>query len=310
MNREYKENSDYNLNESFNVDFTKIKFNRVKSNDVITKETKLVNLEVSNNRNYNTNIGFAHNGGKRKGSFAIYLEPWHADIFDFIDLRKNHGKEEMRARDLFLALWVPDLFMKRVEEDGDWTLFSPDEAPGLSDVYDSPDDKKFTILYESYEQQGLGRQTIKARKLMDSILTAQIETGTPYMLYKDSCNYKSNQKNVGIIRSSNLCLAEDTPITVIIDNKEQVIDIKTAVELFNKKENILVKSFNIESNSIEFNKILNGSLMSEEAEVLEITDVDTNTTLICTPEHKIFTLNRGYVMAKDLVEDDTLKIIQ
>ena len=156
-------------------------------------------------KTYNEVARWINQGGKRKGSFAIYLEPWHADIFEFIDLRKNHGKEEMRARDLFLAMWTPDLFMKRVEEDGDWTLFSPDEAPGLSDVYDSPEAKNFTSLYESYEQQGLGRKVVKARKLMDAILTAQIETGTPYMLYKDPANYKSNQKNLGTIKSSNLC---------------------------------------------------------------------------------------------------------
>ncbi len=156
-------------------------------------------------KTYNEVARWINQGGKRKGSFAVYLEPWHADVLDFIELRKNHGKEELRARDLFLALWTPDLFMKRVEEDGDWTLFSPDEAPGLSDVYDTPEEKKFTELYESYEQQGIGRQTIKARKLMDAILTAQIETGVPYMLYKDAANYKSNQKNLGTIKSSNLC---------------------------------------------------------------------------------------------------------
>jgi ribonucleoside-diphosphate reductase alpha chain len=156
-------------------------------------------------KTYNEVARWINQGGKRKGSFAIYLEPWHADVMEFIDLRKNHGKEEMRARDLFLAMWTPDLFMKRVEEDGDWTLFSPDEAPGLSDAYDSPEEKTFTMLYESYEQQGLGRKVMKARKLMDAILTAQIETGTPYMLYKDPANYKSNQKNLGTIKSSNLC---------------------------------------------------------------------------------------------------------
>jgi ribonucleoside-diphosphate reductase alpha chain len=156
-------------------------------------------------KTYNEVARWINQGGKRKGSFAIYLEPWHADVFEFIDLRKNHGKEEMRARDLFLAMWTPDLFMQRVEQDGDWSLFSPDEAPGLSDAYDSPEDKAFTRLYESYEQQGLARKTVKARKLMDAILTAQIETGTPYMLYKDPANYKSNQKNLGTIKSSNLC---------------------------------------------------------------------------------------------------------
>ena len=156
-------------------------------------------------KTYNEVARWINQGGKRKGSFAIYLEPWHADVMEFIDLRKNHGKEEMRARDLFLAMWTPDLFMQRVEQDGDWTLFSPDEAPGLSDVYDTPEEKTFTTLYESYEQQGVGRKVVKARKLMDAILTAQIETGTPYMLYKDPANYKSNQKNLGTIKSSNLC---------------------------------------------------------------------------------------------------------
>lgn len=156
-------------------------------------------------KTYNEVARWINQGGKRKGSFAVYLEPWHADVFEFIDLRKNHGKEEMRARDLFLAMWTPDLFMERVQEDGDWTLFSPDEAPGLSDVFDSPTSKDFTKLYEKYESEGKGRRVLKARKLMDAILTAQIETGTPYMLYKDPANYKSNQQNLGTIKSSNLC---------------------------------------------------------------------------------------------------------
>jgi len=158
-------------------------------------------------KTYNEVARWINQGGKRKGSFAIYLEPWHADVFEFIDLRKNHGKEELRARDLFLAMWTPNLFMKRVEEDGDWSLFSPDEAPGLSDAYDDPFSftQEFTQLYERYEKEGRARKVVKARKLMDAILTAQIETGTPYMLYKDAANYKSNQKNLGTIKSSNLC---------------------------------------------------------------------------------------------------------
>ncbi len=140
-------------------------------------------------------------GGKRKGSFAIYMEPWHADVFDFLDLRKNTGKEEMRARDLFYAMWIPDLFMKRVEEDGEWTLMCPNECPHLFDTYGDEFDK----LYTGYEKVGKGRKTIKARELWEKILEAQIETGNPYMLYKDSANRKSNQKNLGTIRSSNLC---------------------------------------------------------------------------------------------------------
>ena len=140
-------------------------------------------------------------GGKRKGSFAIYVEPWHADIFDFLDLKKNHGKEEQRARDLFYALWIPDLFMKRVEENGDWTLMCPNECPGLSEAYG----KKFEKLYNKYESEGKGRKKIKAQELWFKILESQIETGTPYMLYKDAANEKSNQKNLGTIKSSNLC---------------------------------------------------------------------------------------------------------
>ena len=140
-------------------------------------------------------------GGKRKGSFAIYLEPWHADIFDFLDLRKNHGKEERRARDLFFALWTNDLFMQRVEDDVDWTLMCPSECPGLSDTYG----EDFKNLYEKYEREGKGRKTIKAQELWFAILESQVETGTPYMLYKDACNEKSNQKNLGTIKSSNLC---------------------------------------------------------------------------------------------------------
>ena len=140
-------------------------------------------------------------GGKRKGSFAIYLEPWHADVFDFLQLRKNHGKEELRARDLFFALWTPDLFMKRVEANDSWSLFCPHECPGLSDAYGD----EFEALYEKYEREGRARKTIQAQELWLEILESQTETGTPYMLFKDAANKKSNQKNLGTIKSSNLC---------------------------------------------------------------------------------------------------------
>ena len=140
-------------------------------------------------------------GGKRKGSFAMYIEPWHADVFDFLDLKKNHGKEEQRARDLFYALWIPDLFMKRVKENGEWTLMCPHECPGLSDTHSA----EFEALYTKYEREGKGRKTIQAQDLWFKILESQIETGTPYMLYKDAANSKSNQQNLGTIKSSNLC---------------------------------------------------------------------------------------------------------
>ena len=140
-------------------------------------------------------------GGKRNGSFAIYLEPWHGDIEVFIQMRKNHGDEELKARDLFYALWIPDLFMERVKSDAEWTLMCPDECPGLSDVFG----EEFKILYETYEKEGRGKKIMKARKLWFQILDAQMETGTPYLCYKDAANRKTNQKNIGIIKSSNLC---------------------------------------------------------------------------------------------------------
>lgn len=153
-------------------------------------------------RVFNNTARYVDQGGnKRPGAFAIYLEPWHADVFEFLDLRKNHGKEENRARDLFLALWIPDLFMKRVEKNGEWTLMCPNECPGLADVYGD----EFEALYEKYEKEGKGRKTMKAQKLWYAILEAQTETGNPFMLYKDHANRKSNQKNLGTIRSSNLC---------------------------------------------------------------------------------------------------------
>lgn len=153
-------------------------------------------------RAYDATARYVDQGGnKRPGAFAIYLEPWHADIFDFLDLRKNHGKEEVRARDLFYALWISDLFMKRVESDGDWTLMCPAECPGLADVHS----EEFEKLYESYERAGKGRKTIKAQKLWFAILEAQTETGGPFMLYKDAANRKSNQQHLGTIKSSNLC---------------------------------------------------------------------------------------------------------
>lgn len=177
-------------------------------------------------------------GGKRKGSIAIYIEPWHPDIFEFLELRKNQGKEELRARDLFTALWVNDLFMERVELDGDWCLMCPHECQGLNDTYG----EEFEKLYKKYESEGKYKRKIKARELWNKILESQIETGTPYILYKDTINYKSNQSNIGIIRSSNLCaeIVEATGITKIqkeILNNKEILD-KNNLSEFYKKENV------------------------------------------------------------------------
>lgn len=154
-------------------------------------------------------------GGKRPGAFAIYLEPWHSDIFDVLNLRKNHGKEEQRARDLFYGLWIPDLFMKRVKEDGMWSLMCPDLCRGLANCYG----KDFNELYEKYESEGKYSRQVRARELWSAILDAQIETGTPYLLYKDAANEKSNQKNLGTIQCSNLC----TEIIQYTDEEEVAV---------------------------------------------------------------------------------------
>lgn len=176
----------------------------------------LYDLQMTNEHNYLLHNGLVHNGGgKRNGSFAIYLEPWHADVEVFLQMRKNHGEEELKARDLFYALWIPDLFMDRVKSEGTWTLFCPDECPGLADVYG--DD--FVTLYNKYEASGKGRKTMKARDLWFQILDAQMETGTPYLLYKDACNKKSNQQNVGTIKSSNLC----SEVVQYSDDKETAV---------------------------------------------------------------------------------------
>lgn len=199
MNIEYKYENRYTIN------FIKHK-NYLMTNIInITKETYtgvLYDLQMKDEHNYMLHNGIVHNGGgKRNGSFAIYLEPWHSDIIEFLDLRKNHGDEEMRARDLFLALWIPDLFMERVKTDGDWCLMCPDQCPRLADTIG----EEFKQLYESYEGSGKYIKKMKARQLWFKILDAQMETGTPYLLYKDASNRKSNQKNLGTIKSSNLC---------------------------------------------------------------------------------------------------------
>ena len=203
--------------ESVKLLIDNLKFNKVKSVKYSgRKDENIYDLRVSDVPNYSTNISLVHNGGgKRKGSFAIYIEPWHADIEDFLDLRKNTGKEELRARDLFLALWISDLFMKRVKASEDWSLFSPSDVPGLWELYGD----EFEKAYIEAEAAGKARKVIKARELWTKVIDSQIETGTPYMLYKDAANRKSNQQNLGTIKSSNLC----TEILEYTDKDEQAV---------------------------------------------------------------------------------------
>lgn len=242
-------------------------------------------------------------GGKRKGSIAIYMEPWHADIMEFLDLRKNQGKDEIRARDLFLAMWMNDLFMERVELDEDWSLMCPHECDGLNETYGN----EFRELYLKYEKEGRYKKRVKAREVWNKILESQIETGTPYILYKDSINEKSNQSNIGIIRSSNLCLDGETIVKCRINNTEKEIDMITLDSLFKNGEKIEVLSRDVDSGLDEWCFVENSGMTNNNAETIKVTDESGN-YIICTEDHQVWTENRGYVRAIDLKEDDILKI--
>ena len=224
-------------------------------------------------RVFNNTARYVNQGGRRNGSFAVYLEPWHADIEDFLKMKLPTGAEEERARDLFYALWIPDLFMKRVEEGGDWSLFCPDEAPGLSDVYG----EEFEALYTKYEKEGRARKTLSAQKLWFQTLDAQMETGTPYLVYKDAANKKSNQQNIGIIKSSNLCVA---PETYILTDKGQI--------QIHKLEDQEVNVWNGEkwSKTVVRKTGENQKLLKVTIQVICEGIVPTNKTIYCTPYHK------------------------
>jgi len=244
-------------------------------------------------RVFNNTARYVDQGGnKRNGSFAIYLEPWHSDIFDFLEMRKNHGDEEMKARDLFYALWISDLFMERVKDkNGKWSLFCPHECPGLSDVYGD----NFKNLYESYEKNGKARKTINARELWFAILDAQMETGTPYLLYKDAANIKSNQKNLGTIKSSNLCVA---PETLILTDKGHI-----------EIQNLMNQDVNV-WNGEEWS-LVTIKKTGEDQELIDIY-TDDGSKLTCTPYHNFYIQNSyssnsiEKVEAKDLKPNDRI----
>jgi ribonucleoside-diphosphate reductase alpha chain len=234
-------------------------------------------------RNFNDTARYVdQGGGKRNGSFAIYLEPWHADVEDFLKLKLNTGSEEERCRDLFYALWIPDLFMERVEQNKPWTLFCPSEAPGLADVYGD----KFRALYEKYEQEGRGRKQVDAQKLWFKVLDSQIETGTPYLLYKDAANQKSNQKNLGTIKSSNLCVA---PETYVLTDKGQI----PIVELAGQEVNVW--------NGEKWSKTT--VLKTGEQQKLITVYLSNGAQITCTPYHK-FIVRSGYT-DKSSIKDAT-----
>jgi ribonucleotide reductase alpha subunit len=252
---------------------------RIKSISSINYSGSVYDFNMIDNHNYLTDMGLVHNSGRRNGSFAIYLETWHADIFDFLELRKNHGDEELKARDLFYALWISDLFMERVKmPNGKWSLFCPHECPGLADVYGD----KFKTLYESYETQGKARKVVNARDLWFAILDAQMETGTPYILYKDSANRKSNQQNLGTIKSSNLCVAPET--LVLTDKGHREIS---------KMENENVNVWNGEEwSEVTIRKT------GEKQHLISVILTDGN-CLVCTPNHKFYVIEKNAIIMKE-----------
>ena len=249
-------------------------FRKIVSSNLISYSGFVYDFEIDGPHDYNiTHLGIAHNGGgKRNGSFAIYLEPWHADVEDFLKLKLNTGSEEERCRDLFYGLWIPDLFMERVEKNEPWTLFCPSEAPGLADVHG----EEFRALYEKYEQEGRGRKQVDAQKLWFKILDAQIETGTPYLLYKDAANKKSNQKNLGTIKSSNLCVA---PETYILTDKGQI----QISELAGQEVNVW--------NGDNWSKTT--VMKTGENQKLVTVHLSNGAQITCTPYHK-FIVRDGY----------------
>jgi ribonucleoside-diphosphate reductase alpha chain len=242
-------------------------------------------------RVYNNTARYIDQGGKRNGSFAIYLEPWHADVEDFLEMKKNQGDEELKARDLFYALWIPDLFMNKIKNNEKWCLFCPNECPGLSDVYGD----EFQQLYEKYESQGLARKVVQARDLWFRILDAQMETGTPYLLYKDAANKKSNQKNLGTIKSSNLCVAPETLI-LTCEGYKKIKDLNGMnVDIWNGEEwsNVKVRK------------------TGENKELIEVKTSD-GCVLNCTPYHKFYireSISKHSILmkeAKDLKPNDKI----
>lgn len=244
---------------------------RIRSINRTQYEGQVYDFNMIDNHNYLTDMGLVHNSGRRKGSFAMYLSPEHPDIFEFLDLRKNQGSEDMRARDLFLAMWISDLFMKQVESDGDWYLMDPSESPGLSDVYG----EEYEKLYWEYVEKGKFRRKVKAQDIWMRILESQIETGTPYMLYKDQINKKSNQKNIGVIKSSNLCVAPETMILT----SEGYYPIK---QLQNKEIEVW--------NGQEFTKTIVRKT-GKNQELIKVT-FSNGSEIECTPYHKFYIKKR------------------
>jgi len=253
----------------------------------------------------NESLRFFNQQGRRPGSAAIYLEPWHKDIIDLLEIKKNTGAEELRARDLFTALWIPDNFMRAVKDNGDWYLFCPNDIKkaGLKPLQECFGDE-YESVFNQAVSMGLGRK-IKAQDVWTKVIESQIETGVPYLSSKDNTNKKSNHQNLGTIKQSNLCcLVGDTILTIKRENGDiEKLTITEVIELINQSERLMVLS-----KDGKFSLITAGMLTKKDAEIIEIIDEEFNFTIKCTPDHLIFTKNRGYVRADELIETDELDL--
>ena len=246
--------------------------------------------------------------GSRSGSCALYLSVWHRDIIDFLELTLPVGDEQLRTRDLFTAVVINDLFMEKLQSGEDWYLFCPNDIKkaGLKPLYDLAGEE-FNIEYQKAVDLGIG-VAVNPKKIFDAIIKSQVESGKPYVMFKDNANKRNMQDNIGVIKQSNLCVSEDTLLDVKIGDNELRLPIKEVVERFDMGEKIMVASNDIRYGNIEYSLITNGALMSKNSEVLVIEDEETGKIIKCTPDHKVFTKNRGYVLAKDLKADDVLEI--
>jgi len=254
----------------------------------------------------NESLRFFNQQGRRPGSAAIYIEPWHKDIFDLLEIKKNTGAEELRARDLFTALWIPDNFMRAVKNNGDWYLFCPNDISksGLKPLQECYG-QEYEENYNKAVSLGLGKK-VKAQDIWTKIIESQIETGVPYLSSKDNTNHKTNHQNMGVIKQSNLCcLSGESVLTIKRENGNiEMMKIEDVVEVLNTSERLMVLS-----EGGKFSLILSGMLTKKNSEILEITDVDTGFSVKCTPDHLIYTKNRGYVRADELVESDELDLM-
>lgn len=258
---------------------------------------------------YGDMLTAVNQGGKRRGAGCAYLETWHADIEDFIQLRKNTGDDRKRTHDMNTAHWIPDLFLKCVAEDKPWYLFTTNEVPELHDLYG----KEFEKKYYEYVKQGQAGELrvfreVQAKDLWKKMLRSLFETGHPWITFKDACNIRNPQKHAGVIHSSNLCVTGETEINCIIDGRNCVVRMDELVDLYNSGKRCETLSYNVETQEYEYKLITDAAMTNENAEILEIEDCATGKIIRCTADHKVYTTNRGYVPAGELTEEDVLII--